>query len=320
MPTRRMTKCFQISQSEQRAARQSALWLHRLQAAAPASSFKHIHHCISLQPVRARTLCLTVSHRVMAMVEKPVSLGKLAPRWKAVRPGRRASILVLTSIAVLLFVGKTAGIAEERSTTTQSTTPLPPTAPESGDSGNDQASMSRANPGGTGGPGQASPGQWLIDDVNRDRAKSEVEHVRPDPPSAATHDATPVDAGVGLRSPDDPRVGEHQRGREETTGSIGRPPSLGFGDPSSGESQPGPTATDADDGRLGAPPPHRSLKQSDEHRAAARLDTSPGLGDATAKCLQAPAGQAPEGEHWYYRLDRESQRKCWYFRGYRHRQ
>ena len=120
-----------------------------------------------------------------------------------------------------------------------------------------------------------------------------------------------------MSSPDDTRAGEHQRGREETTGSIGRPPLQDFGDPPSRESQPGSTATDTDDGRLGAPPPHRSLKQSDEHRAAARPNASPGLGDAAANCVQAPAGQAPEGEHWYYRLDRGTQRKCWYVRGYR---
>jgi hypothetical protein len=312
MLTRRMTKCFQISESEQQAAPQSALWLHRLEVAALASSFKHIHRCISLQPVRARTLCLTVLHRVMAMVERPISLGKLAPRWKAVRPGRRASTLAVTSIALLLFVGESAGIAEERSTTTQSTTPLPPTTPEAGDAASDH---------GTGGPGQASPGQWLIDDVARDRAKSAVKQVGPNSPSATrtTHDATPLDAGAGLRSLDDTRVDEHQSGREGTTGSIARPPSLGFGDPPSRESQPGSTATDADDGGLGAPPPHRSLKQSDEHRAAVRPNISPGRGDAAANCVQAPAGQAPEGEHWYYRLYRESHRKCWYVRGYKHR-
>jgi len=258
----------------------------------------------------------------MVMVEKPVCLGKLAPRWKAVKPSRRASILAVTSIALPLFVGEIAGIAEERSTTTQSTTPLPLTAPEAGDSGNDHAPMDQANPGGTSDPGQASPGQWLIDDVARDRAKSEVEHVRPDPPATTgtTHDATPVDSGVGLRSPDDTRLGEHQRGPEETTGSIGRPPSSGFGDPPSRESQPGSTAPDTDDGRLRAPLPHRSLKQPDEHHAAARSNTSAELGDAAAKCVQGPEGQAPEGERWYYRLDRESHRKCWYVRGYRHRE
>lgn len=29
-------------------------------------------------------------------------------------------------------------------------------------------------------------------------------------------------------------------------------------------------------------------------------------------CLKAPHGAAPHGQHWYYRLERPSQRKCWY--------
>jgi hypothetical protein len=29
-------------------------------------------------------------------------------------------------------------------------------------------------------------------------------------------------------------------------------------------------------------------------------------------CLAAPKGVAPQGSHWYYRIDRPSQRKCWY--------
>ena len=31
-------------------------------------------------------------------------------------------------------------------------------------------------------------------------------------------------------------------------------------------------------------------------------------------CLTAPNSPAPQGSHWYYRLDRASQRKCWYVR------
>jgi hypothetical protein len=30
-----------------------------------------------------------------------------------------------------------------------------------------------------------------------------------------------------------------------------------------------------------------------------------------AECLTAPKGAAPQGSHWYYRLERGSQRKCW---------
>jgi hypothetical protein len=31
-------------------------------------------------------------------------------------------------------------------------------------------------------------------------------------------------------------------------------------------------------------------------------------------CLTAPKSSAPESGHWYYRTDRETQRKCWYLR------
>jgi hypothetical protein len=35
---------------------------------------------------------------------------------------------------------------------------------------------------------------------------------------------------------------------------------------------------------------------------------------AEANCLAAPGAQAPAGHHWFYRLDRPKQRKCWYLR------
>src|SRR5271169_5474734 len=34
----------------------------------------------------------------------------------------------------------------------------------------------------------------------------------------------------------------------------------------------------------------------------------------TDDCLTAPNSPAPQGSHWYYRLDRTTQRKCWYAR------
>src|SRR3981189_2120938 len=37
------------------------------------------------------------------------------------------------------------------------------------------------------------------------------------------------------------------------------------------------------------------------HRAANAAET----------CLAGPKGAAPQGSHWYYRLERGSQRKCW---------
>lgn len=32
----------------------------------------------------------------------------------------------------------------------------------------------------------------------------------------------------------------------------------------------------------------------------------------TADCLAAPNSSTPPGSHWYYRIDRTRQRKCWY--------
>jgi hypothetical protein len=36
--------------------------------------------------------------------------------------------------------------------------------------------------------------------------------------------------------------------------------------------------------------------------------------NAAADCLASPKGVAPQGQHWYYRLDRATKRQCWYLR------
>lgn len=35
---------------------------------------------------------------------------------------------------------------------------------------------------------------------------------------------------------------------------------------------------------------------------------------AAADCLASPKGVAPQGQHWYYRLERSTKRQCWYLR------
>jgi len=37
----------------------------------------------------------------------------------------------------------------------------------------------------------------------------------------------------------------------------------------------------------------------------------PSSGSAAETCIAAPTQPAPQGSHWYYRLDRAAQRKCW---------
>jgi hypothetical protein len=33
---------------------------------------------------------------------------------------------------------------------------------------------------------------------------------------------------------------------------------------------------------------------------------------AADECIVRPNSQPPQGQHWYYRTDRESKRQCWY--------
>lgn len=40
--------------------------------------------------------------------------------------------------------------------------------------------------------------------------------------------------------------------------------------------------------------------------------TSPA--NAASDCLASPKGAAPQGQHWYYRLERATKRQCWYLR------
>jgi hypothetical protein len=142
------------------------------------------------------------------------------------------------------------------------------------------------------GQATASPGQWLIDDVARERAEFELRQVSPKPLSAIN--AAPG-AGVGLHSSDDTRAGADKRRSEDVTSSIGTPR--------------------VENGGAGAPPLQRALKRSDG--VPPRPDVSHGLADYPTECIEAPIGRAPEGEHWYYRLDREAHQKCWYVRAFK---
>jgi hypothetical protein len=42
---------------------------------------------------------------------------------------------------------------------------------------------------------------------------------------------------------------------------------------------------------------------------------SPAAAQAADNCLASPKDQAPQGSHWYYRIEHPSNRHCWYLRG-----
>jgi hypothetical protein len=165
--------------------------------------------------------------------------------------------------AFLLFIGETPGAAQELPTaTTDSSGRASIERPGTGGSSNLATAMQS-------GEVTVSPGQWLIDDVARERAEFEVRQVSPNPLSATN--------------------------TARDTGYVESAPTL-------------------EDGRLGAAPSQRALKRSDG--GSPRLDTPRTLDSAT-KCVEAPVGAAPEGAYWYYRLDRETHRKCWHVQAVR---
>jgi hypothetical protein len=199
---------------------------------------------------------------------------RVEPQRKAVMLVCHPRIMVVIGVgAFLLFIGETVGTAQELPTGTISLS--------------GRASIERSGLGGISDPAAAthnaqataSPGQWLIDDVARERAKFELRRVSPKPLSATNAlDAAHVGAGVGLPSSDERRAGKPM----------------------------------VEDGTLATHSPPQALKRSN-----GGPDPSLGLVDSATKCVEAPVGLASEGGHWFYRLDRETHRKCWYVRAFR---
>jgi len=219
------------------------------------------------------------------MLEKAFSV---EPHGNAVtRISHRNIAIVFGVCAFLLFIGEMVGTMQELPTSTIDSS--------------DHASMERSGLVGISAPatatqnGQptANPGQWLIDDVARERVEFELRQVSPKPLSAsnAAREVAHIETRVGLSSSDDTRAGGRKRS-EEAPSSTGTPT--------------------AEDG-IG-PPSQRPLKRSEG--ASTRPDTLRGR-ESAAKCVEAPVGPAPGGDRWYYRLDRETHQKCWYVRAFR---
>jgi hypothetical protein len=208
-----------------------------------------------------------------------INMTRDTPEFRETLVRHPSAMIVIGVGAFLLFIGEVVGTAQELPTGPNDPSNRP--AMERGDLDGIGAAATQS------GRARTSPGRWLIDDVARERAEFELGQVGPQPFSA-THDgrdAAQVEAGGGS---DNIRAGGDARRAEEVTGSTGTPT--------------------AERSRLDAAPSRRALKRSDG--LSPRPDTSRGL--SATKCIETPVGAAPEGEHWYYRLDRETHRKCWH--------
>jgi hypothetical protein len=196
------------------------------------------------------------------MIQKSVFPDQTGLPWKAIRRPLAAGLVAVIGIAGLLML-----IIQM-----DGATPDPPTLTHTGAPAPAQGGMTgTVDPPQTAEANSTVPGEWLINDVAKTRAKPGVTQASPDPlPATAAPADTHVETPAGSPPPSDTHPGGDEHGPGTSAGAV------------------------------------------------ARIDTSHALNDAATSCMEAPVGQAPEGKRWYYRLDREDHRKCWYLRSRRH--
>jgi hypothetical protein len=166
------------------------------------------------------------------MIEKPVLLDETWVRWKVVRPVFVASIVALIGISGFrMLVIAMVGTIPDLPIATQSAAPVP-FGQEAKDPASNPASIERAGRGGITDPTaptqvakatSTGPGEWLIDDVAKARARPLVAPASANllPATAATADAQ-VEARVGSRSPDNTRAGADERRPGWPAGAFAR--------------------------------------------------------------------------------------------------
>lgn len=60
--------------------------------------------------------------------------------------------------------------------------------------------------------------------------------------------------------------------------------------------------------------PLAAVSQNAPSAPSAASTTTASTANAASDCLASPKGAAPQGQHWFYRLDRATKRQCWYLR------
>jgi len=155
------------------------------------------------------------------MIPKSVFPDETGLRWKAVRRPLVGALMAVTGIAgLLMLIVEMDGAIPDPPIATQTAAPVP-TAPAAGPGGNgstdlaDRTQIAEAN--------STVPGEWLINDVAKTRAKPEVTQASPDPflATAAAADAH-VEARVGSSPPSDTRPGEDEHGPASPAGAVAR--------------------------------------------------------------------------------------------------
>jgi hypothetical protein len=146
------------------------------------------------------------------MIQKSVFPDETGQRWKSVRRPLAAGVMAVTGIAGLLM------LVIEMDSSLPDPPPLTHTAaPANG------VSDPVDPPQTTAAANSTVPGEWLINDVAKTRAKPEVTPASPDPlPAPAAPADTHVETRAGLPLPSDTRPGGDEHGPGSPAGAVAR--------------------------------------------------------------------------------------------------
>jgi hypothetical protein len=162
-----------------------------------------------------------VSHQVRAMIQKSVFPDATGLRWRAIRRPLAAGIMAATGIAgLLMLIIEMDGTLPDSPIATQTAAAGPATpAPAEGRNGltdpADSTEKAAAN--------STAPGEWLINDVAKTRARPAVTQASPEPlpATAATADAH-VETGAVPLPPSDTRPAADEHGPGSPAGAVTR--------------------------------------------------------------------------------------------------
>jgi hypothetical protein len=155
------------------------------------------------------------------MVQKSVFPDETGRRWKAIRRPLAAGVMAVTGIAgLLMLIIEMDRAVPDSPTATQAAAPVP-AAPAPGQDRN--GSTDPAGPTQIAAANSTVPGEWLINDVAKTRARPEVKQANPDPlPATVATADTHVETPVGSPAPSDTRSGENEHGPGSPAGAVAR--------------------------------------------------------------------------------------------------
>jgi hypothetical protein len=164
-----------------------------------------------------------VSHQVRAMIQKSVFPDETGRRWRAVSRPLAAGVMGVVGVAglLMLIIEMDRAIPDSPMATQTAAPAAAAAAPAPGQTRSGSADP--ADPTQTAEANSTVPGEWLINDVAKTRAKPQVTPASPDPLPATVATADPhVETRVGSPPPSDTHPSEDEHGPGSPAGAVAR--------------------------------------------------------------------------------------------------